>query len=297
MEQDGVLHEIEVGQSELHIEDTTPLTVYVPNDMESQECCFKFDLPHRFAAWMMTDPTTGTQGKIEDGTVNVINSILNCLTSTTGRILEKEGIPEVPGFAEALVPIVDVEDTAENTTAAVVPDSESQADRLSRTPSRGHERERFSSPESTNSPPATPMSPAGRQREPDYPTPLTDPGDYDSEDDSGTPDEDESVRPPRFHIPEQQSLVQYRRLLERVVALARRTSLPNNVEDISTFFQGLSVGDDPFEGVSYVSASNSWEHRRKVGAAGELFVSTPASEYGLSNKCERSSKSCLVSPV
>jgi len=88
-EQDGVIHKIEVGQSELHIEDTDPLTVYVPNNTESQECCFMFDLPRRFASWMMTDPTTGTQGKIEDGTVNVINSILNCLIPTTGRILEK----------------------------------------------------------------------------------------------------------------------------------------------------------------------------------------------------------------
>jgi len=109
----------------------------------------------------------------------------------------------------------------------------------------------------------------------DQPTPLTDPEDYDSEDSPGTPNDDDSILPPQFHIPAQESLSQYRRLLEGVVALARRTNLPHNSEDISTRFQGLSVGDDPFEGLYYAYASNDWEHRKKVGAAGELFVSKP----------------------
>jgi hypothetical protein len=274
-EQDGVIHKIEVGQSELHIEDSTPLTVYVPNNTEAQECCFKCDLPHRLASWMMTDPTTGTQGKIEDGTINVINSILNCLISTTGRILEKEGIPKVPGVPETPIPIMEVEEPAENTTMAIAPGSGGQGERLPRTPARSPENERFSSPEPIFSPPATPWPPAHMESALDQPTPLTDPGVYDSEDSPGTPNDDDSIRPPQFHIPAQQSLSQYRRLLEGVVALARRTTLPDNVEDISTVFQGLSVGDDPFEGLYYAYASNDWEHRKRVGAAGELFVSNP----------------------
>jgi hypothetical protein len=59
---------------------------------------------------MMTGPTTGTRGKIEDGAVNVVNSILNCLISTTGRILEKEGTPDVPGIAETLVPTLELDE-------------------------------------------------------------------------------------------------------------------------------------------------------------------------------------------
>jgi hypothetical protein len=279
-EQDGVIHEIEIGQSELHIGDTNPLTIYVPNDTESQECCFKFDLPHRFASWMMTDPTTGTPGKIENGTVNVVNSILNCLISTTGRILEKEGIPNVPGISETLVPILELHEPAESTTMAIAADLGGQGELLPRTPSRSQENERFSSPESTFSPPATPGFQGGMESTPDHPTPLTDPGDYDSEDDRGTPNNSDSIPPPQFHIPEQQSSSQYRRLLERVVALARRTSLPNNVEDISTAFQGLLVGDDPFEGVHYSHTSHDWEHKKRVGAAGELFVSKPGFRIG-----------------
>jgi len=163
-EQDGVIHEIEIGQSELHIDDTNPLTIYVPNDTESQECCFKFDLPHRFASWMMTDPTTGTRGKIEDGTVNVVNSILNCLISTTGRILEKEGIPDVPGIAETLVPILELDEPAESTTMAVAADLGGQGELLLRTPSRSQKNKRFSSPESTFSLPATPWSQGGHEK-------------------------------------------------------------------------------------------------------------------------------------
>ena len=210
------MHKISIGQSELHIQDTNPLTIYVPNDTDSQECCFKFDLPRRFASWMMTDPSTGTKEEIEEGTINVINSILNCLISTTGRILEKEGIPEVSGVAETRVPVVEVEDIIENPTRAAVSDSVSQGESASRTPSRSQENRRFSSPESTSSLPATPASPAGMENAPDYPTPLTDPGDYDSEDDSGTPNDEDSIRPPRFHIPEQHSPAQYRRLLEKL---------------------------------------------------------------------------------
>lgn len=273
-EQDGVIHEIEIGQSELHIDDTNPLTIYVPNDTESQECCFKFDLPHHFASWMMTDPTTGTPGKIEDGTVNVVNSILNCLISTTGRILEKEGIPDVPGIAETIVPILELDELAESTTMAVAADLGGQGEILPQTPSRSQENERFPSPESAFSPRAIPGSQGGMESTPDRPTPLTDPEDYDSEDDPGIPNDGGSIPSPQFHIPEQQPPSQYRRLLEGVVTLARRTSLPNNFGDISTVFQGLLVGEDPFEGVYYAYTSYDWEYRKRVGAAGELFVFT-----------------------
>lgn len=279
-EQDGIRHEIEIGQSELHIDDTNPLTIYVPNDTESQECCFMFDLPHRFASWMMTDPTTGTQGKIEDGTVNVVNSILNCLISTTGRILEKEGISHVPGIAETLVPTLELDEPAERTAMAVAADLGDEGELLPRTPSRTQGNERFSSPESAFSPLATVGFQGGMEIGLDHPRPLTDPRDYDSEDDPGTPNYDDSIPPPQFHIPEQQSPSQYRRLLERVVALARRTSLPNNFEDISTAFQGLLLGDDPFHGVLYAYTSRDWEHRKEVGAAGELFVSKPGFRLG-----------------
>jgi hypothetical protein len=146
---------------------------------------------------------------------------------------------------------------------------------LPRTPSRSQGNERLSSPDSAFSPPAAPGSQGGMEIAPDHLTPLTDPGDYDSEDNPGTPNYDDSIPPPQFHIPEQQSPSQYRRLLERVVALGRRTSLPNNFEDISTAFQGLLLGDDPFDGVYYAYTSRDWEYRNRVGAAGELFVSSP----------------------
>lgn len=273
-EQDGVIHEIEVGQSELHIEDSTPLTIYVPDNIECQECCFQCDLPRRFASWMMTDPTSGTEAKTEDRTVKVINSILNCLVSTTGRILEKEGIPHVPEVPEALLP-VEVDEPAANTTEAAAPGLGGQNELLPRTPNRSLENERSSSPESISSAPARTWSPVRVERTRDQPTPFTDPEDYDSENNLAAQNDDDSIRPPQFHIPLQQSISHYRRLLEGVVALAERTTLPSNVEDISTAFQGLSLEDDPFGRLYYAPTSNDWEHKKKVGAAGELFVSKP----------------------
>lgn len=282
LEQDGVLLEIEIGQSELHIEDGNPLKIYVPNDTESQECCFKFDLPRRLASWMMTDPATGMQGKIEDGTVNVINSILNCPTSTTGRILEKEGIPDIPDIAEIPVTILEVDEPAEGAIMGSAAELD-RSDGLSpRTPSRSPWIERLSSIVSTFTPPATPASRGGTDSSPGRPLNIG----------GLTP-------PPRFRLPGQQSQSQYQRLLEKVVALARRTSLPNNFRDISTAFQSLSVGNEPFEGVHYTYNSQDWEHRKEVGVAGELFVCTGSPNFitAIIDISHRSSRSCQVCKI
>lgn len=288
-EQDGIIHEIEISQSELHIDDTNPLTIYVPSDTESQECCFKYDLPHRFASWMMTDPATGTCGKIEDGTVNVINSILNCLISTTGKILEKEGIPDVSGIAETPVPILELDEPAGSTTMAVAVDLRGQGELSPRTPSISQANKRFFSPrptfspgpqggmESTPDPTMTPIDPGDYDTEDDPGT--SNDGDYDTEDDPGTPNDGGSDLP-EFNIPEQESTSPYRRLLEGVVVLARRTSLPNNFGDISTALQALLIGNNPFEGEYQANTSHGWEHRKRVGAAGELFVSKPGFQIG-----------------
>ena len=299
LEQDGTTHKIEVGQSELHIDDTDTLTIYVPSDRESQECCFKYDLPHRFASWMMTDPSTGTQSKIEDGTVNVINSILNCPASTTSRILEKEGIPDIDEIAETSVTILEADEPAEQgATSPVAADLGRQREViLSRTPSQAQREERLPSLESTGSPPETPGSQGDTENTPGHPTPLTDPEDYNNGDASNAPNLRGSIPPPHFHIPEQQGPSQYRQLLERVVAFGRRTSLPNNFRDISTALQSLSVGEDPFDGVLYVYNSREWEHRKEIGAAGELFVSTvnlDSSVFAIINTLYRFIQSCQV---
>lgn len=273
-EQDGVIHKVEVSQSELHIDVSTPLTIYVPNDIECQECCFQCDLPRRFALWMMTNPTSGIEAKAEDRTVRVINSILNCSVSTTGRILEKEGIPDVPEVPIALLP-VEVAEPAENTTDAAAPNWRGQSELLPRTPYKSLGYGRSSSPESTSSAPATTWSPASVERTQDQHTPFTDPEDYDSENSLGAQIDNDLIRPPQFCIPVQQSISQYRSLLEGVIALAKRTTLPSNVNEISTAVQGLSLKDHPFGRAYYAPTSNDWEHRKKVGAAGELFVSRP----------------------
>lgn len=272
-EQDEVIHEIEIGQSELHIEDASSLTIYVPSDAESQECCFMSDLPHRFASWMMTDPSTDARCQTDHSIMNILNPILNCSLSACERILEKEGIPALLEIPE--IPVHTAE--SENTELEVA--RARRAESLLRTPSRSHGDERRSSPESVSSPPATPGSSDGAV--PDHPTPLTDLEDYDSDEGAETPNESYHRRPPQFQIPTQESLTQYRRLLERVVSLARRTNLPAVDDDLSYVLQGLSVEDDPFDGFQYSPPSHDWEHMKRVGAAGELFVCTWLQSYSM----------------
>jgi hypothetical protein len=80
-------------------------------------------------------------------------------------------------------------------------------------------------------------------------------------------------------MPVQESPSYYRSLLEGVVALARRTTLPNLDENISTMFESLSVEDDPFDRQYQAYFSKDWGYRKRVGAAGELFVRSLHSNY------------------
>jgi hypothetical protein len=221
---------------------------------------------------MMTDPTSGGVVETEDRIVKVINSILNCLVSTTGRILEKEGVPHVSEVLETLLPVEDDAPT-EYPNEVAAPDLGGQNELLPQPPSRSQESEGFSSPEPVSSATATTWSPVGVERTRDQSTPFTNPEDYDSEDSLDVRNDDELIRPPQFHIPMQQPISQYQRLLEGVVTLAERTTLPSNVEDISTTFRSLSLEDNPFGRLYDAPTSNDWEYKKKVGAAGELFVS------------------------
>jgi hypothetical protein len=45
------------------------------------------------------------------------------------------------------------------------------------------------------------------------------------------------------------------------------------LSDMSAAFEGLSIQDDVFTGSAMVNFSSEWERYRKIGAAGELFVS------------------------
>lgn len=111
------------------------------------------------------------------------------------------------------------------------------------------------------------------ERTQDPPTLFTDPGDYDRRNSLGVQNDDDLIRPPKFYILVQQSISRYRRLLAGAITLTKRKPLPRNVEDIFYRTSSLSLEDDPFGGPYYAPTSNDWEHKKKVSAAGELFVS------------------------
>lgn len=261
LEQDGILHEVEIGKSELHIEENGNfLTIYVPRNEDLQEYCFKSKLPRRFVAWMMTDPAAGTTGKIEDAAINVVNSVLDCLVSAVPAILQGEGVVEVD------VPDLSQEDA--QMWAPEPPRSERPTAVLPLTPFRERNHSSHLPPRMALSDAETPESLSSPGEILDYPTPLTDPEDYDDEAGASIPVD--LGRRPAFGVSVRE--LQYQKLLERVVTLARRMTLPEfGSLNMSGMLEGLSIQDDVFGGLG-TFYSSEWERHRKVGAAGELVV-------------------------
>lgn len=233
LEQNGLSNEIEVSKSELHITlEDNSLTVYVPKDDNAQDICFKSKLPRRLAGWFMTDPATGKAGKIDDSLINVINAVLDCRIPAVDSILKEEGIPEIN--------IPDrKEDDATTRASYTLPSLHAPSSPVSSSSSKS---------EATN-----------------YATPFTDVDDYRVPSSRSI----QTSHSQRFSSVLPAEDFRYARLLDKVVSIARSTMFPEfDSSNMSIMFNGLSEGG----GVKTSYGSNDWEHRRMIGAAGELFV-------------------------
>ncbi len=265
LEQDNTIYEHEIGKSELHLEEqNNSLKIYVPRNEDQQDLCFRYTLPRRFIFWLMTQPGTNATNKIEEAAINVVNSILNCRVSAISAILTKEGVPEIniPDLSEEGTAWAEQSRRSEGLMAAL----------LATPTRRNHSSE--SPPQTNVSDRSTPELLSSPDESSAYPTPLTDPEDYfDEEPGARTPVDS---RPPIIGLAARPS--QYQTLLEKVVSLASSMTLPEfGSSDMSAAFEGLSIQDDVFTGSAMVNFSSEWERRRKIGAAGELFVSNSRS--------------------
>jgi len=265
LKQDNQEYEHEIGRSELHIEESgNLLKVYVPRDEDEQDVCFGSLLPRRLLAWLMAAPGEDGPKRIEETAVTIINSILNCRVSAMATILEREG---VPGIQIPDVPI----------TSPGRAEEPRMTERISATPATPTSR-RISSPHligtgSSTPDTSTPRTASSTGYASDYPTPLTDPGDY-SDDDSSvqTP---VYTRPPPL-VPSATQEAQYRRLLERVVSMGRRSEFPNfGATGLTDRVGGSPPSATTADSAGPVSVTyaSEWERRMKIGVAGELFVS------------------------
>lgn len=311
MDQNRVTYRVEVAIANEHIDDTSGrLVIYVPKERREQELCFASVLPRKLAAWLMRDPNSSVEGIVEVEQIRALTSIFTSERSALDDVLDDQGILKVSfenedeGYDDQDEDEAgDVEEEEEQqerqqpgnpyqsdnssseqqmtpTHSSVTPSSpryggasdaepeggltgrvveviSQQARMLQHSGRRGGDDPPQPAPYYQPSPPRNiPSYHAG----PSWPpiTPLH-PGSGSSED------------------------AQYRFVLERVVEAARRTAFPSRgAFDMSDLRDALPSSArnapeyDSFDGLDVLSrfrSANQLERDKKVGAAGELYVS------------------------
>lgn len=257
--QDGQVYEHEVSTSYLHIEEREEmLKVYVPRDKGEWDNCFLDALPRRVLTWMMTPPGSAevSSNSADDAAVNVVTVILNCDVSTTPSLLKVKSVPEITEVDEEPLPTLEPQGTSPPATPTRRRHAPGLLPESPDAPSEAVTPEPFSSPDN------------GDAR---YVTPLTDPGDYESDGSGAVPWPSDELSVARQGALREE----YKRLLESAVVMAERMARGDYSTDISGAFDGLSLDDDDvFTGTfSRHHLTNDGDRHRKIGAAGELFVS------------------------
>lgn len=243
---------IEVSRSELHLDENDDgLTIYVPLDEELQYLCFYDRLPRELLERIMADPTTRICEPFDERTVNIVHQILHAQDTYLASILDRAGImsvgtPEDEANDNFEVTTPTTQLSVEQSNVAQTPESSTlQAD-----------TDEFT----------TSFSRASYARSRVV--------DYDGHSTGGYPQPRTAVSS-GFDI---NLLIdsEYRGLLSRVVAAARRTTFP----EINQHF-------DYSPTISYCN-ENRWldrlekgERDKRIGAAGEMFVciTTPMRWY------------------
>jgi hypothetical protein len=78
-----------------HIADSTDVIIFVPRHRRAQEICFGSVLPRKFAAWLMRHPDTNMDGNVEADMVTALTSIFASDRCGLDDILDDQGIIQV----------------------------------------------------------------------------------------------------------------------------------------------------------------------------------------------------------
>lgn len=217
---------------------------------------------------MMTDPETQIQYDVDPNMIVIAQAILNAKLRVAGPLLEEYGVIEV-GIVN-----IDTEEEARGTTRSPSSDPARLTPPVPAHPSRAG-----SSPPSTMGP-VTPRSPFDpdddRTLEYEAPGSPSDMRGLSAE----FPEGDSPYQVTRFPSERLRSAAdEYRELLTQVVTAARQNRLLTRSFDLSGLAESLD-GDSVVDGRRFdehtLFNSDWWVQRnrdRKVGAAGELFVS------------------------
>jgi len=267
--QDGETIEVEESRCDLHINETDiGLEIYVPRSKASQEYVYSLPLPSRLADWLMRERDGGVSSSPPKAMVIALSATLNCSsTSALDRVLDYQGILQVSIrnedmiIEEALTPDEEADDEDGMSSRAMltpgswtsggnteVPDVEDDplqitSSRLVQTANRRANMSFFAGSSTVGAPRLSPAS----------------------------------------HIPEPSPSGEDRRylaLLNRVISAARQATFPSQgAFNMSSLLGALPAGGgdiarfDGLEVMNRFQSSSQHERDKKVGAAGELYVS------------------------
>jgi len=255
---------VEVHSSKLHIEkDSEALKIYVPKDQKDQELCYLRALPTKlFNEIMMGDRSRNSTLAADSSAVAIIAAVFTSSDEVISYVLDEAGIVPVPypdEFDDENGDRLEVSTADESTGSGT-------EDRIPTPEESGSSTgSRLLSPTPAFSYRANNRSESRASRQPlissfDFPPP--------------TP---RNNTLPQFSVNSSQT--EYRRLLNNVIAAARRKrgGLPMRGPFNFDGLMSALLVDLPEEPVSYdlpfgVRNENQLAHDMKVGAAGELYV-------------------------
>ncbi|KAE8403244.1 hypothetical protein BDV37DRAFT_283851 [Aspergillus pseudonomiae] len=257
--QDGKDILVEVSRSELHLHETdTDLTIYVPRDEKAQCLCFVDRIPKALLEWIMTEPTTRICAPFPDRALDVMEKVLQVPLPYVAATLDRAGVVSIETEEVA------EEDGIDLTTS----NGDRQAEEVSGDAASGYGNQFGTESNTPSATFPTPSVVSGEIGEASVPLSRTR-SNFRSLSPSSL------LRTPRSTYNAAPVYIEYRSILEKVVSAARQFIFPTRGSiDTSLLgeFQNLHLRE-PSDNTGHLRSLEKLERDKRIGAAGELFVS------------------------
>lgn len=281
---------VKLSTSELHLQDHEDgLRIYVPRDEEQQGLCFLDRIPKALLEWIMTEPSTGICEDFDDKAIDVMQKILQATTKQVSSILERAGIVSIKTPDDSIVNQTDAashintqsveDDVTSNHSKS---DSDWERNTLVQDPQSTVEQEDLS--EGSNVVDITYTSAGAAHRSSAVTNPIY------------VTTSRREARGPRMSLtpetsqPDEDMDLEYLNILRSIVNHARRTVFPSRgTFDMGALTRSLETFmPEPYSDYFGLRSSERIERDKKIGAAGELFVS------GYSSTCRETHKKSIL---
>lgn len=300
--------EVSVATANEHIDDSTGrLAIYVPKERRAQELCFTSVLPRKLAAWLMGPPKSLADGLVDTDAVKVLTAIFASERSVLDDVLDDQGILKVSFENEDHE--YDSSETEEDQAEGEEDEGQEQRSSDNHFEADGQSSEQLTPSHSTVDIGALPYAELSETmpEESLYGTlveTISQQSHMSAQPSAGRvyhpsledliPGSSHSLRRPSDRTPSNfpsamtslsdQRLsedARYRVILDRVIEKAQNAAFPSQGSfDMSDIRNALPDGNtdahESFDGLDVMSqfrSANQLERDKKVGAAGELYVS------------------------